>query len=205
MSIPKTVDSTLWSDSFTAILTDLENAPLTSFPHLVTTSLSFTLFRLQFEFCFFVGERLEENHAWLVETVSLFKKPNAASRVALTNCFFLIAYIKHPVKSKLVKQMDWNGDLFVATVNLLLLQHINSFRIFLLDFPPVEDREVQLSNAGGAKQPINEPSNGSLCSQKSSLLDAFISCVGRSNEFIDSFCSHNISVMFIHIIYIYIF
>ncbi|KAB5561421.1 hypothetical protein DKX38_006378 [Salix brachista] len=103
MSIPKTVDSTLWSDSFTAILTDLENAPLTSF----------------------LTSRKD---------------------------------IKHPVKSKLVKQMDWNGDLFVATVNLLTAaahkqacfnrqesQVYPCFRIFLLDFPPVEDREVATS------------------------------------------------------------
>ncbi|KAF9684456.1 hypothetical protein SADUNF_Sadunf04G0120100 [Salix dunnii] len=109
MSIPKTVDSTLWSDSFTAILTDLENAPLTSF-------LTSTLLKVN----------------WL---------------------------------------RRWTGmEIYLLLQSIcLLLQHINSFRIFLLDFPPVEDREVQLSNAGGPKQPINEPSNGSLCSQKSSL------------------------------------
>jgi hypothetical protein len=45
MSIPKTVDSSLRSDSFTAILTDLENASL-------SLSLYFSLFRLQFEFYF---------------------------------------------------------------------------------------------------------------------------------------------------------
>jgi len=37
----------------------------------------------------------------------------------LINCFFWIADIRHSVKSTLVKQLDQNGDLFVATVNLL--------------------------------------------------------------------------------------
>lgn len=49
MSIPKTVDSSLRSDSFTAILTDLENASLSSD---LSLSLYFSLFRLQFEFDF---------------------------------------------------------------------------------------------------------------------------------------------------------
>lgn len=52
MSIPKTVDSSLRSDSFTAILTDLENASL---------SLSLFLFvslTIWILFCF-VGEKAE--------------------------------------------------------------------------------------------------------------------------------------------------
>ncbi|KAJ6937083.1 hypothetical protein NC652_011680 [Populus alba x Populus x berolinensis] len=135
MSIPKTIDSSLRSDSFTAILTDLENASLSSDlpPHL--------------------AKKLKENHAWFVETLSLYKKPNAGSRVALNlekikavaaarvlSMLFITAYyiepnssgnvcfglddkqiadIRHSVKSTLVKQLDQNGDLFVATVNLL--------------------------------------------------------------------------------------
>ncbi|KAJ7001417.1 LOW QUALITY PROTEIN: hypothetical protein NC653_011748 [Populus alba x Populus x berolinensis] len=135
MSIPKTIDSSLRSDSFTAILTDLENASLSSDlpPHL--------------------AKKLKENHAWFVETLSLYEKPNAGSRVALNlekikavaaarvlSMLFITAYyiepnssgnvcfglddkqiadIRHSVKSTLVKQLDQNGDLFVATVNLL--------------------------------------------------------------------------------------
>jgi hypothetical protein len=59
MSNPKTVDSSLWFDSFTTTLTDLENASLSSDlpPHLVTTYSFFPLYlfyiRLQFE-CSFV-------------------------------------------------------------------------------------------------------------------------------------------------------
>ena len=59
MSNPKTVDSSLWFDSFTTTLTDLENASLSSDlpPHLVTTYSFLPLYlfyiRLQFE-CSFV-------------------------------------------------------------------------------------------------------------------------------------------------------
>ncbi|CAK7329547.1 unnamed protein product [Dovyalis caffra] len=51
MSNPKTIDSSLWFDSFTFFLTDLENAFLSSGlpPHL--------------------AKKLKENHAWFVETV----------------------------------------------------------------------------------------------------------------------------------------
>lgn len=101
MSIPKTVDSLLRSDSFTAILTDLENA---------SPSLYFSLFRLQFKFYFVLqAKKLEENHAWLVETLSLFEKPNAASRVALnqekikavSNYIHLVSYISCLIPSGL--------------------------------------------------------------------------------------------------------
>ncbi|KAJ4826105.1 hypothetical protein Tsubulata_010953 [Turnera subulata] len=68
MSNPKSVvDSSLWWDPFTSLLTDLENAPLSSDlpPHLV--------------------KKLRENHSWFVDTVSLFKPPNQKSKEALNS------------------------------------------------------------------------------------------------------------------------
>jgi nuclear pore complex protein Nup188 len=71
-----------------------------------------------------------------------------------------------------------------------LLQPAYLLAIFSLK----EDTEVQLSNGGGTKQAINELSNGSLCSKKSSLLDGLMQYVERSNEFIDRF-AHTRSVI----------
>lgn len=105
-------------------------------------------------------------------------------------CFGLddkqIADMRHFVKSTLVKQLEWNEDLFVATVNLLTYAARSQPAYLLAIFPLKEDTEIQLSNGGGTKQPINELSNGSLCSKKSSLLDGLMQYVERSNEFIDS-------------------
>ncbi|XP_055961923.1 uncharacterized protein LOC126683413 isoform X2 [Mercurialis annua] len=63
----KSIDPSLWWDPFTSILTDLENAPLTSQLHPS------------------IEKKLKENHGWFVDTVSLFKKPNAQSREALNS------------------------------------------------------------------------------------------------------------------------
>ncbi|XP_011046730.1 PREDICTED: uncharacterized protein LOC105141252 isoform X1 [Populus euphratica] len=105
-------------------------------------------------------------------------------------CFGLddkqIADMRHFVKSTLVKQLEWNEDLFVATVNLLTYAARYQPAYLLAIFSLKEDTEVQLSNGGGTKQPINELSNGSLCSKKSSLLNGLMQYVERSNEFIDS-------------------
>ncbi|CAK7329543.1 unnamed protein product [Dovyalis caffra] len=83
MSNTKTVDSSLWFDSFASILTDLENSSLSSDlpPHL--------------------AKKLKENHAWFVETASLFKKPNAKSREALNSAEIKIGYHEIPVKPEL--------------------------------------------------------------------------------------------------------
>lgn len=63
-------------------------------------------------------------------------------------------------------------------------------------FSAKEDTEVHLSNAGGTKQPINEPSNGSMYSKKSSLLDELMQYVERSNEFIDRFAHTKSAIIF---------
>ncbi|XP_057965187.1 uncharacterized protein LOC131155793 [Malania oleifera] len=59
------VDSSLWWDSFVLLITDLENASLSSDlpPHLV--------------------KKLNDNRVWFVDLVSLFKPPNQKSRDAL--------------------------------------------------------------------------------------------------------------------------
>ncbi|KAK3028660.1 hypothetical protein RJ639_037840 [Escallonia herrerae] len=61
----KSVDASLWWDSFSLLLTELENASLSSElpPSLV--------------------KKLNENHAWFLETVARFKPPNQTSRDAL--------------------------------------------------------------------------------------------------------------------------
>lgn len=61
------VDSSLWWDPFASILSDLENVSLSSdlHPNLV--------------------KKLKENHAWFVDTMSLFKPPNQKSKEALNS------------------------------------------------------------------------------------------------------------------------
>ncbi|GKB07760.1 hypothetical protein Tco_0836044 [Tanacetum coccineum] len=60
-----TVDSSLWWDPFTDLLTDLENlSPSSQLP----ISLE---------------NKLRENHLWLLNSVSMFKLPNPKSRGAL--------------------------------------------------------------------------------------------------------------------------
>ncbi|XP_050107712.1 uncharacterized protein LOC126586808 isoform X4 [Malus sylvestris] len=67
MASTKPVDASLWWDSFSLLLTELENASLSSDlpPILVKT--------------------LKDNHAWFVDTVSCFKPPNENSREALNS------------------------------------------------------------------------------------------------------------------------
>ncbi|RID60778.1 hypothetical protein BRARA_F03903 [Brassica rapa] len=65
MANPKSVDPSLWWDSFGSLLSSLENA-----------SLSHELPQP-------IGEKLEENHAWFVNTLSMFKPPSVKSKDAL--------------------------------------------------------------------------------------------------------------------------
>ncbi|KAG6709285.1 hypothetical protein I3842_06G125100 [Carya illinoinensis] len=67
MASTNSVDASLWWDPFTLLLTELENAPLSSDlpPNLV--------------------KKLRDNHTWFVDTVSCFKPPNAKSREALNS------------------------------------------------------------------------------------------------------------------------
>ncbi|KAL5561138.1 hypothetical protein UlMin_030885 [Ulmus minor] len=67
MANPKSVDASLWWDSFSLLLNDLENASLSDDlpPKLM--------------------KKLKENHSWFVDTVSRFKPPNQNSREALNS------------------------------------------------------------------------------------------------------------------------
>ncbi|WZZ02488.1 hypothetical protein YC2023_074816 [Brassica napus] len=65
MANPKSVDPSLWWDSFGSLLSSLENA-----------SLSHELPQP-------IAEKLEENHAWFVNTLSMFKPPSGKSKDAL--------------------------------------------------------------------------------------------------------------------------
>ncbi|KAA8536013.1 hypothetical protein F0562_028491 [Nyssa sinensis] len=68
----KSVDASLWWDSFTLLLTELENVSLSADlpPPLV--------------------KKLTDNHVWFLDTVSLFKPPNQKSREALNSPKFNI-------------------------------------------------------------------------------------------------------------------
>ncbi|KAG2239471.1 hypothetical protein Bca52824_091717 [Brassica carinata] len=65
MANPKSVDSSLWWDSFGSLLNELENASLSD------------------ELPQPIAEKLEENHAWFVNTLSMFKPPSGKSKDAL--------------------------------------------------------------------------------------------------------------------------
>ncbi|CAN1748753.1 Nucleoporin NUP188 [Linum perenne] len=71
----KSVDSSLWWDSFSSLLAELENAEPSSDlpPHLVNHHSSSTG----------LATKLKQNHGWFVETVSRFKPPNSGSKEAL--------------------------------------------------------------------------------------------------------------------------
>lgn len=94
MANPNSLDPSLWWDPFSLLLTELENASLSSDlpPNLVTlpslTSLSLLSLSsvcLWFAWCFVQTKKLKDNHDWFVHTVSRFKPPNEKSREALNS------------------------------------------------------------------------------------------------------------------------
>ncbi|CAH2070122.1 unnamed protein product [Thlaspi arvense] len=65
MAKPKSVDPSLWWDPFGSLLTELENASLSDdLPQPI-------------------ADKLEKNHAWFVNTLSMFKSPSGKSKDAL--------------------------------------------------------------------------------------------------------------------------
>ncbi|KFK30471.1 hypothetical protein AALP_AA7G265400 [Arabis alpina] len=67
MANSKSVDSSLWWDPFDSLLTELENASLyDDLPDRIV-------------------KKLEENHAWFVNTLSMFKSPSVKSKEALNS------------------------------------------------------------------------------------------------------------------------
>ncbi|KAL1190225.1 hypothetical protein V5N11_016615 [Cardamine amara subsp. amara] len=67
MANPKSVDPSLWWDSFSSLLNEIENASL--FDDLPQP----------------IAKKLEENHAWFVGTLSMFKSPSGKSKEALNS------------------------------------------------------------------------------------------------------------------------
>lgn len=66
------VDASLWWDSFSTLLTELENASVTDG---IPQSLA---------------KKLNDNHAWFLDTVARFKSPNQKSREALDSAQFTV-------------------------------------------------------------------------------------------------------------------
>ncbi|XP_031379573.1 uncharacterized protein LOC116194815 isoform X2 [Punica granatum] len=83
MASVKSADASLWWDPFPALLTELENVPLSSDlpPHLL--------------------KKLKEDRAWFVDTLSLFKPPNEKSREALNSQQLKIGSHELNIKSEL--------------------------------------------------------------------------------------------------------
>ncbi|KAJ0009757.1 hypothetical protein Pint_34377 [Pistacia integerrima] len=90
MANSKTVDPSLWFDSFAHLLSDLETASLSP-DRLSKACKHFTLY----------VKKLEENRAWLVETVSRFKPPNAKSKEALNSQIVKIGNHQLSIKPEL--------------------------------------------------------------------------------------------------------
>ncbi|CAN8276683.1 unnamed protein product [Cochlearia groenlandica] len=65
MANPKSVDPSLWWDPFTSLLNELENASLYD------------------EISQQIAKKLDNNHAWFVGSLSMFKPPNVKSKEAL--------------------------------------------------------------------------------------------------------------------------
>lgn len=98
----KSVDSSLWFDSFSLLLTDLENLPLSSdLPH--------TLF-----------EKLKENRVWLLNTVTQFKPPSQTSKEVLNSQQVTVGSHKLSIKSQY-------KDLALKISSTLCLDEIQSY------------------------------------------------------------------------------
>ena len=96
MATTKSFDASLWWDPFSLLLTDLENAPLSSdlppnlvnpnpLPPLTLYTFVYNLKFLVFVCLFVYAKKLKENRDWFVDTVSRFKSPNEKSKEALNS------------------------------------------------------------------------------------------------------------------------
>ncbi|KAJ0076745.1 hypothetical protein Patl1_36100 [Pistacia atlantica] len=103
-------------------------------------------------------------------------------------CFGLddkqIADLRHSVDCML--QSVENEDQFVASVNLLTAAARYQPALLIALFCTKENTDVQPSNGNGVKHPANEASSGLLGSKKSSLVDALLQYVERSDDLINS-------------------
>ncbi|KAB1207586.1 hypothetical protein CJ030_MR7G022888 [Morella rubra] len=106
MASTASVDASLWWDPFTNLLTELENAPLSS-------DLPSNL-----------AKKLKDNRAWLVDTVACFKPPNAKSREALNSQKVKVGShhlnIKAELKEKALNSSSYLVGSLYAFANLCL-------------------------------------------------------------------------------------
>uniref|UniRef100_A0A2P2LVR1 Uncharacterized protein LOC105141252 isoform X2 n=1 Tax=Rhizophora mucronata TaxID=61149 RepID=A0A2P2LVR1_RHIMU len=97
-----------------------------------------------------------------------------------------ISELRGSVKCILLEQLQWNEDLFVEIINLLISAARYQPALLVAIFDLQDNAEVQSSNVIGLKQPTNEALNSSPGCKKSSLIDAFMQHIERSNEFVNS-------------------
>ncbi|XP_071717637.1 uncharacterized protein [Rutidosis leptorrhynchoides] len=104
MATTKSVDASLWWDSFTDLLTDLENLSPSS------------------ELPIPLGNKLKENHLWLLNSVSMFKPPNQKSKEALDSQHVQIGSHKLTIDAKLKElALDISSSLCLDEVQSYIL------------------------------------------------------------------------------------
>ncbi|XVF00933.1 hypothetical protein REPUB_Repub04eG0044900 [Reevesia pubescens] len=94
--------------------------------------------------------------------------------------------LRHSINSILLEDWILNEDLFIAVLNLLTSAARYQPAFLVAIFDKKEDTDVQLANVGGVKQTTNEALSGSLGSETSSLVDAVLQFVERSDNMINS-------------------
>ncbi|WJX51140.1 hypothetical protein P8452_37363 [Trifolium repens] len=102
MADTTTVDASLWWDSFTLLLTELENASLSS------------------DLPLYLANKLKENHAWFVDILSCFKPPNQKSKDALNSKNLKIG-------SQLLNIQSHLKDKALQISSCLLLDEVQSY------------------------------------------------------------------------------
>ncbi|XP_027354241.1 uncharacterized protein LOC113864573 [Abrus precatorius] len=102
MADTSSVDASLWWDSFTLFLTELENSSLSSDlpPNL--------------------AKKLKDNHAWFVDTLSRFKPPNQKSKEALNSKMLKIGSYQLTIQPHL-------KDKALRISSCLLLDEVQSY------------------------------------------------------------------------------
>ncbi|BFG42271.1 hypothetical protein CerSpe_285450 [Prunus speciosa] len=145
--------------------------------------------------------------AALVSLISYFRNPGiqvGAARVL--SAFLMMADLMQPylfgssfglddkqigdlrqcVSYILLEQSEWNEDLFVAVFNLLTsaARYQPAFLVAVLSTEVKKD--VQQSNAGHVKLPTNDVTFRSSESEKTSIVDAVLYQIERSNDLINS-------------------
>lgn len=120
----------------------------------------------------------------LLLTISDYSQPYFSGNA----CFGLddnqIADLRHSVESTL--QLVEDEDLFVASVNLLTSAAHYQPAFLIALFSTTERKDAPQSNGSGMKHPANEASLGLLGSKKSSVIDAILLYVERSDDLIKS-------------------